>query len=131
MASIERLLERQHAALLGSLERAVAELAADLRCSLAQQAYQALRALGEPADRVSPAEAELRTHIHDALHVSHDKDFRVMACLPSPQLRHHTLVVLRVNYVGALVVETVTGEDATEANSRDAAMLFSRHCLRS
>lgn len=47
----------------------------------------------------------------------HDKDFRVLACLPPEALCGAVLVVLRVNYAGSPIVETVTGEDASESAS--------------
>ncbi len=67
-------------------------------------------------DRLNLTEHELRVHLRDALHAVHDKDFRVLACLPLDCLRTCTLVVLRVDHVGRLVVETATGEDANGEN---------------
>ena len=86
-------------------EADVIALAAKLRLEMANHARAAERALGPAPDRVSPTEHELRVHLHDALSSDHDKDFRVLACLPLDQLRNRTLVVLRVDYLGRLIVE--------------------------
>jgi hypothetical protein len=99
-------------------EADVIALAAKLRLEMANNARAAERALGPAPDRVSPTEHELRVHLHDALSSDHDKDFRVLACLPLDQLRARTLVVLRVDYLGRLIVETVTGEDVLPGEPR-------------
>jgi hypothetical protein len=99
-------------------EAEVIALAAKLRLEMANNARAAERALGLAPDRVSPTEHELRVHLHDALNSDHDKDFRVLACLPMDQLRARTLVVLRVDYLGRLIVETVTGEDVLPSEPR-------------
>ena len=84
----------------------------ELRLELAKNAAQADLALGEPPDRVTGVENELRMHVHDALTGHHDKDFRILAAFPPERLARSVLVVLRVDYRGALVVETVTGAEA-------------------
>jgi hypothetical protein len=99
-------------------EADVMALAAKLRLELATRALAAAQALGPAPDRVSPIEHELRVHLHDALNSDHDRDFRSLACLPLDQLRDRTLVVLRVDYMGRLIVETVTGEDVLPGEPR-------------
>ena len=99
-------------------EADVMALAAKLRLELATRALAAAQALGPAPDRVSPIEHELRVHLHDALNSDHDRDFRSLACLPLDQLRDRTLVVLRVDYLGRLIVETVTGEDVLPGEPR-------------
>ena len=92
----------------------VDNFAAELREELAVKAKEASAALGSPPrDLVPAAEGELRTHIHDALTVDHDKDFRVLACLPLEGLRKATLIVLRINYEGRLIVEFIRGAEAS------------------
>ena len=59
-----------------------------------------------------PPQAELRAHLHDALTADHDKDFRVLACLPLQVLADKVFVVLRLDYAGSLITETAVGEQA-------------------
>ena len=80
-------------------------------CSLEQtrQALEAQMAMGEPATKVAPIEAEIRIYTHDIVKASHDKDFRSLAVFPLQELEDCKLVVIRADYKGDVVVETVTG----------------------
>jgi len=84
-------------------------VAQQLRLDLAERAFEAEKRLGEPEDKVSAVENEVRMHAHDACKPHHDKDFRAMACLPPEALAAYVLVVLRVDYAGRLFIETVSG----------------------
>lgn len=95
----------------------VDKLAAGYRLQLASSAAAVAQALGPAEDRVAAGEAEVRLHLHDALTADHDKDFRVLACLPLAELRSAVLVVLWVDYTGGSEVETVTGEDANASSA--------------
>ena len=79
-----------------------------------------LRALGEPADKITRVEAELRIFGHDATHLHHDKGFRALAALPDPLLAKLALHVLRVSHTGALKIESLNGPDfdGDPANNR-------------
>ena len=89
-------------------------VAQQIRLDLAERAFEAEKHLGEPEDRVSAIENEVRTHAHDACKPHHDKDFRALACLPPEALAAYVLVVLRVDYAGHLIVETVSGRKVEE-----------------
>ena len=58
------------------------------------------------------------------------KDFRVLACLPLERLRTRTLVQLRVDYMGRLLVETVTGEDVKSDEPKYLWTVLSRGHMR-
>jgi len=90
------------------------KVAQQIRLDLAERAFEAEKSLGEPEDRVSATENEVRTHAHDACKPHHDKDFRALACLPPEALAAYVLVVLRVDYAGRLFVETVSGRKLEE-----------------
>ena len=106
------ILWRRHARQPSLAE--VAEKSCEIRLEQARQAAEAQAVMGEPADRVAPIEAELRVYTHDMIHAHHDKDFRSHAVFPVPELEDGKLVVIRANYLGNLVVETVTGSMWTE-----------------
>lgn len=87
-------------------------LAADYRLQLASAAAAAARALVPAEDRIAASEAEVRLHLHDALTTDHKRDFRALACLPRSGLRSAVMMVLRIDYAGGVMVETVTGGEA-------------------
>ena len=83
--------------------------ALELRIEQTRQALEAQDVMGEPANRVAPIEAEIRTYTHDIVRANHDKDFRSLAVFPLDDLEDAKLVVVRADYKGDVVVETVTG----------------------
>ena len=54
-------------------------------------------------------ESEIRIYTHDIVKANHDKDFRSLAVFPLSELKDCKLVVVRADYKGDVVVETVTG----------------------
>ena len=76
---------------------------------MVRQALEAEAIMGEAGHRVTPIENELRTYTHDIVKANHDKDFRSLAAFPLAELEDCKLVVVRADYKGDAVVETVTG----------------------
>ena len=74
-----------------------------------EQAVEAVVVLGEPEEMVSPVEHEARIYVHDLLTANHEKDFRSLAMFPLQALQEAKVVVLRADYRGGLMVESVTG----------------------
>lgn len=91
------------------LQREVDVRAEAMRREQCQQALDALDQMGEPEDFVAAVEHELRTYIHDILSPHHEKDFRSLAVFPLEDLREAKVVVMRADYKGDLLVETVVG----------------------
>ena len=91
------------------LQREVDVRAEAMRREQCQQALDAMEQMGEPAEFVTAVEHELRTYIHDILSPHHEKDFRSLAVFPLQDLREAKLVVMRADYKGDLLVETVVG----------------------
>ena len=80
-----------------------------IRMEQARQALEAVAVMGEAKARLAPIEAAIRTYAHDILKVNHDKDFRSHAVFPVQDLEDCCLVVIRADYQGDMVVETVMG----------------------
>ncbi|CAE6959396.1 unnamed protein product [Symbiodinium sp. CCMP2592] len=89
--------------------REVEEKALELRLEQTRLALEAQAVMGEPAQKVAPIEAEIRIYTHDTVRANHDKDFRSLAVFPLAELEDCKLVVIRADYKGDVVVETVTG----------------------
>ena len=88
------------------------EVHGQARCMRAEHLRLALEAahqMGEPAEFVAPVEHELRVHVHDIVCPHHERDFRSLAVFPLQELDQAKLVVLRADYRGQLVVESVVG----------------------
>ena len=81
----------------------------DVRVEQTRQALEAQSVMGEAAQKVAPIEAEIRVYTHDTVKANHDKDFRSLAVFPVQDLEDCKLVVIRADYKGDVVVETVTG----------------------
>ena len=81
----------------------------EVRVEQTRQALEAQSVMGEAAHKVAPIEAEIRVYTHDTLKANHDKDFRSLAVFPVQDLEDCKLVVIRADYKGDVVVETVTG----------------------
>ncbi|CAE7205713.1 unnamed protein product [Symbiodinium sp. CCMP2592] len=89
--------------------REVEEKALELRLEQTRLALEAQAVMGEPAQKVAPIEAEIRIYTRDTVRANHDKDFRSLAVFPLAELEDCKLVVIRADYKGDVVVETVTG----------------------
>ena len=87
----------------------VRDLAQELRVEQTRLASEAATVLGEPEEMVAAVEHEIRMYVHDLLTVHHEKDFRTLAVFPVGSLACCRLVVLRADYKGGLVVESVVG----------------------
>ena len=83
--------------------------AEEMRREHCYQAVDAAEQLGEAEEFVTAVEHELRTYVHDIITPHHEKDFRCLAVFPLADLQDAKLVVLRADYRGDLLVETVVG----------------------
>eukprot|EP00435_Cladocopium_sp_Y103_P012460 s1027_g3.t1 len=72
-------------------------------------AVEASQVLGEPAEMVTAVEHEMRVYIHDLTTAHHEKDFRSLAVFPISDLQDVKVVVLRTDYKGGMIVESVVG----------------------
>ena len=101
--------------------------AKQFRLEQARLAADAEGVMGHPEAKVAPVEHELRMYSHDILKAHHDKDYRALAVFPLNDLDHLRLVVLRVDYKGDLLVETVTGSQWTEQQPDVWALICRGH----
>ena len=53
-------------------------------------------------------------YAHDILKPHHDKDYRALAVFPLAALEEMRVIVVRVDYKGDLLIETVTGSQWTK-----------------
>ena len=83
--------------------------AQQLRLEQARQAVEAAGAMGEPEEMVAAVEHETRIYIHDIVQAHHEKDFRSLAVFPLQQLQEARLVVIRADFRGGLVIESIVG----------------------
>ena len=101
-------------------------------CSVAQTrlALEALVQMGRPAeDFVTPVEHEIRTYAHDIVHPNHERDFRSLAVFPIEELQDVKVVVLRADYRGRLVVESVTGASWAPGGCLLWALIWKGHMV--
>ena len=85
--------------------------ARELRLDQARLALDAATQMGEAAEFVTPIEHELRVYLHDLLHPAHERDFRSLAVFPIMELGAAKVVVMRADFQGNLLVETIVGPD--------------------
>lgn len=83
--------------------------AQEVRLTQARLALEALAQMGVAEEFVTPVEHEIRTYAHDIMQPNHERDFRTLAVFPVEELQDVKVVVLRADYCGRLVVESVTG----------------------
>ena len=88
-----------------------ARLAQSWRAAMCEDARRAEAAMGAPGAYVSLTEAEVRTFCHDVLHVSHDKDYRVLATFPPAALGRAAIHVVQVDPEGGARLEVITGAE--------------------
>eukprot|EP00435_Cladocopium_sp_Y103_P076192 s59_g80.t1 len=72
-------------------------------------AVEASQVLGDPDEMVTAVEHEMRVYIHDLTTAHHEKDFRSLAVFPIGDLQDIKVVVLRTDYKGGVIVESVVG----------------------
>ena len=83
--------------------------AQELRLEQARLATEVCAVLGEAEEMVAAVEHEARIYVHDLVTANHEKDFRSLAMFPVQELQEARIVVLRADYRGGLVVESVVG----------------------
>ena len=86
----------------------MATKAAEVRLDQARQAVEAKDAMGSAENRVAPIEAEIRVYTHDMVRANHDNKDHTLS-FPFQTLKDCKLVVIRADYKGDMVMETVTG----------------------
>ena len=111
------------------LQKEVDARAEAMRREQCQQALDALDQMGEPEEFVTAVEHELRTYIHDILSPHHEKDFRSLAVFPLAELREAKLVVMRADYKGDLLVETVVGTQWKSDGWHLWALIYRGHMM--
>ena len=83
--------------------------AQDYRLEQTRLAVEALHTLGDPEEIVTAVEHEMRVYVHDLTTARHEKDFRSLAVFPINDLQDVKVVVLRTDYRGGVIVESVVG----------------------
>lgn len=83
--------------------------AQDYRLEQTRPAVEAAQALGDPDEVVTAVEHEMRVYVHDLTTAHHEKDFRSLAVFPINDLQDVKMVVLRTDYRGGVIVESVVG----------------------
>ena len=88
----------------------VHEKAKELRLEQTRLAQEANQVMGVAAEMVAPVEHELRVYAHDLVTPSHEKDFRSLSVFCLEEMAEARFTVLRADYRGGLVVESVQGQ---------------------
>ena len=83
--------------------------AQDYRLEQTRLAVEAAQTLGDPDEVVTAVEHEMRVYVHDLTTAHHEKDFRSLAVFPINDLQDVKVVVLRTDYRGGVIVESVVG----------------------
>ena len=111
-----------------SLE-SVHELAQSMREEQLRQAIEAEKQMNlEPrCEMVSAIEHELRVYVHDIVTAHHEKDFRCLAVFPLQDLQEVTVVVIRADHRGGLVVETIVGSQWVQGGPTIACLIWKGH----
>ena len=68
-------------------------------------------------------------YAHDILHPSHERDFRSLAVFPIEDLHNVKVVVLRADYRGRLVVESITGASWAPGGCLLWALIWKGHMV--
>jgi len=74
--------------------------------------------LGDAADTMTQAEADLRVFLHDIRHFSHDKDYRTSAALVLSALKKHCLCFARIDGSYQVSVDTIPGAEFSGSAER-------------
>ncbi|CAK9076517.1 unnamed protein product [Durusdinium trenchii] len=93
----------------------VEKLTQDFRLEQARLAVEAEGVMSHPEAKVAPVEHELRMYAHDILKPHHDKDYRALAVFPLAALEEIRVIVVRVDYKGDILLETVVGVQTAKA----------------
>ena len=80
-----------------------------VRVETARQAVAAEEHLGEMAEDMWRAEADVRVFAHDFLHYHHDKDYRCLVAFPPDAYELVQFHIVRMDPQGDLTVERITG----------------------
>ena len=88
----------------------VGEEGKSLRLEQARLAVEAEGIMGHAEVKVSPVEREIRMYSHDILKAHHDKDYRALAVFPLEALSSSRVAVIRLDYKGDILLETITGQ---------------------
>ena len=92
----------------------VEKLTQEFRLEQARLAVEAEGVMSHPEAKVAPVEHELRMYAHDILKPHHDKDYRALAVFPLAALEEIRIIVVRVDYKGDILLETVVGSQWTQ-----------------
>ena len=107
----------------------VERCAQEVRTTQTRLALEALTQMGPAEEYVTPVEHEIRTYAHDILHPSHERDFRSLAVFPIEDLQDVKVVVLRADYRGRLVVESITGASWAPGGCLLWALIWKGHMV--
>ncbi|CAK9031018.1 unnamed protein product [Durusdinium trenchii] len=80
--------------------------------------------MGEPVEFV-----ELRVYLHDLLQPAHERDFRSLAVFPIMELMAAKVVVVRADFQGNLIVETVVGPEWEEGGWTLWTLIWKGHMV--
>ena len=107
----------------------VQERAQCMREEQLRQAVEAERQMNLEArsEMVSAIEHELRVYVHDIVTVHHEKDFRCLAVFPLQELQDVTVVVVRADHRGGLVVETIVGSQWVQGGPMLVCLIWKGH----
>ena len=103
--------------------------AQEVRITQTRLALEALTQMGPAEEFVTPVEHEIRTYAHDILQPNHERDFRSLAVFPVEELQDVKVVVLRADYRGRLVVESVTGASWAPGGCLLWALIWKGHMV--
>lgn len=107
----------------------VQSCAQDVRLTQTRLASEALTQMGTAEDFVTPVEHEIRTYAHDIMQPNHERDFRSLAVFPIEELQDVKVVVLRADFRGRLVVESVTGASWSPGGCLLWALIWKGHMV--
>ena len=107
----------------------VQSCAQDVRLTQTRLALEALTQMGTAEDFVTPVEHEIRTYAHDIMQPSHERDFRSLAVFPVEEVQDVKVVVLRADFRGRLVVESVTGASWAPGGCLLWALIWKGHMV--
>ena len=103
--------------------------AQEVRLTQARLALEALAQMGVAEEFVTPVEHEIRMYAHDIMQPNHERDFRSLAVFPVEELQDVKVVVLRADYCGRLVVESVTGSSWAPGGCLLWALIWKGHMV--
>lgn len=105
------------------------QVAQRIRLEQTRLASEVATTLGEPEEMVSAVEHEARIYIHDLVTAHHEKDFRCLAMFPVTDLQEAKVVVLRTDFKGGLLVESVVGSQWTQGGWTIPVLIWKGHMV--